>query len=67
MVLNSNITRGITLAIPTFTALLLFGGTKAIFDVGGSDNLFNTGITLNIIFAILNLILLYFIKKRRMP
>ena len=67
MVLQSNIRRGISLAIPLFTALFLFGIINSIFDLTSTQSLIGTGMNLNIIFGILNVIMWWLAFKHQIP
>jgi hypothetical protein len=67
MVLPFKFRRAISIAIPLFSALLFFGLFKNMLDIDLSTNIANTGITVGIIFGILNIFLLILVNKHQVP
>lgn len=67
MALPYRFRRSITIAIPLFTALLLFGVLKAFFGIEVGTNIAQTGVKVSFVFAVLNLWLWYLIIKHKVP
>jgi len=65
--LPPHIRRAFALAIPIFTIASFWGITKGIFDIGLEDNLISTGLTLSTVLGLLNVVLLFWIFKHRVP
>ena len=59
--------RGITLAIPLFTALLLLGAIQSFFGIDLESNIANSGIKLRVVFGLLCAWLWFLIFKHRVP
>lgn len=59
--------RALAIAIPLFTVFLLWGIIEAIFGIKADENLLQTGITLQTIFGFLNVVLVYWVWKHRVP
>lgn len=57
--------RSLAIFITILTAAALFGLTDSFAKI--DENLANTGVTLGMIIAVLNIILLYLIYKHRVP
>lgn len=67
MALNSRIRRALALSIPIFSAAAFLGIIEAIFQVGITENLMKTGVTLGLILGILNVYLTWLIHKHQVP
>ena len=59
--------RAVSIAIPLFSALLFFGIFNKSLEIDLSTNIANTGITIGIVFGVLNLFLLWLISKHQSP
>ena len=58
--------RAVSIAIPLFSALLFLGIFKGL-GVETSTNIANTGITIGLVFGLLNLFLLFLASKHQVP
>jgi hypothetical protein len=67
LVLPFKLRRALAVCIPLFDALLFLGVFKAILGIDISTNIANTGITLGLVFGLLNLFLLYMAQQHLVP
>jgi hypothetical protein len=58
--------RAFSISVPILTAALLFGIIPAVFNLKIDQNIASTGITLQSVFAILQVILFWMIYKNRL-
>ena len=59
--------RSMSMAIPLFTTLLLWGFIDGFFGVNVSTNIAQTGVTVGFLVGVLNLWLWFLIWKHRVP
>lgn len=59
--------RSLSIVIPLFSAAAFLGIINSIFKVSLTENLYSTGVTLGMILAILNGILLFLVYKHQVP
>ena len=62
--MNKRTIESFGLAVPILTALALFGIVKAVFGFDTSSGLIGSGISLNVILGLANVVLAYLIYKR---
>lgn len=59
--------RSISVVVPIFSAAAFFGIIEAMFKIGLTENLMQTGVTLGIILAILNIWVAWLAVKHQVP
>lgn len=59
--------RALSIVIPLFSALIFLGILTKILDIELSTNIANTGITVGLIFGLLNLWLVWLVNKHLVP
>lgn len=60
-----NARKNIALAIPIFTAALLFGFIEGVFNLKIDENIASSGVTLAVVFGVLNVYLAWALWKNR--
>lgn len=65
--LAPHVRRAITLGVLVFTVASLWGITQGIFGIGLDTNLMQTGLTPSTVIGILDLIVLFWAAKHRIP
>lgn len=63
--LPSHVKRAITLGVLILNIFLIWGGITSIFGIGEHENLWHTGLSLASLTGILNIVIFYWIWKRR--
>ena len=59
--------RSVSVVVPLFSAAAFFGIIESMFKVGITENLMQTGITLGIILAILNIFVAWLSINHQVP